>query len=97
MTLLSDGKVLVAGGTGGGGGRLASAELYDPQTRTWTATGSMAQARGAHAAVLLGDGRVRVASGFDDSGEVHGAELYDPATGTWSLVAPRWCRATTPA
>ncbi len=88
MTLLSDGKVLVAGGTGGGGGRLASAELYDPQTRTWTATGSMAQARGAHAAVLLGDGRVLVASGFDGSGEVHGAELYDPATGTWSLAAP---------
>lgn len=87
MTLLPDGKVLVAGGTGGGGVRLASAELYDPQTRTWAATGSMAQARNAHAAVLLGDGRVLVASGFSGSGEVPGAEIYNPATGTWSIAA----------
>lgn len=84
MTLLADGRVLVAGGS-----RLASAELYDPQTGTWTATGSMAQARREHAAVLLGDGRVLVASGYNDvDGEVPGAELYDPATGAWSVLAP---------
>ncbi|GAD24499.1 kelch repeat-containing protein [Acidovorax sp. MR-S7] len=86
MTLLPDGKVLVAGGTGGGV-HLASAELYDPQTRTWAATGSMARARNAHAAVLLGDGRVLVASGYSGSGEVPGAEIYNPATGTWSIAA----------
>ena len=39
-TLLPNGKVLVAGGRGGG--FLASAELYDPATGTWTATGSLA-------------------------------------------------------
>ncbi len=84
MTLLADGRVLVAGGS-----NLASAELYDPQTGTWTATGSMAHARRAHAAVLLRDGRVLAASGFNDvDGEVPGAELYDPATGTWSAAAP---------
>lgn len=87
MTLLPDGKVLVAGG-GSAGGSQASAELFDPQTRSWTVTGSMAQARRAHAAVLLGSGRVLVVSGFDIGGEVPGAEIYDPATGTWSLVAP---------
>src|SRR6266513_4018883 len=37
-TLLPNGKVLVAGGNNGSA--LASAELYDPATGTWTATGS---------------------------------------------------------
>ena len=45
-TLLSNGKVLVAGGDNiSSGGNLASAELYDPATGTWTATGSLATAR----------------------------------------------------
>ena len=43
-TLLPNGKVLVAGGYGNSG-YLASAELYDPATGTWTATGSLATAR----------------------------------------------------
>jgi hypothetical protein len=40
-TLLADGKVLVVGGTTLYGGVLASAELYDPATGTWTVTGSL--------------------------------------------------------
>ena len=43
-TLLPNGKVLVAGGLGSGGS-LASAELYDPATGTWSATGALATAR----------------------------------------------------
>ena len=43
-TLLPNGQVLVAGGYNGSC-LLASAELYDPATGTWTATGSMATAR----------------------------------------------------
>ena len=43
-TLLPNGQVLVAGGATLNG-PLASAELYDPATGTWTATGSMAAAR----------------------------------------------------
>ena len=83
MTLLADGKVLVAGGS-----NLNSAELYDPETGAWTPTGSMGSVRRAHAAVLLRDGRVLVASGFSSVGEVPSAELYDPASGTWSPAAP---------
>ena len=44
-TLLPNGQVLVAGGYNRASGYLDSAELYDPATGTWTATGSMATAR----------------------------------------------------
>ena len=55
-TLLPNGKVLVAaGGTNGGwwGGQLASVELYDPETGTWSAAGTLAYAREFHTATLL--------------------------------------------
>jgi hypothetical protein len=51
--LLANGTVLVAGGTSGGGGggflfsgpSLSSAEIYDPNTGLWTATGALNTAR----------------------------------------------------
>ncbi len=62
VTLLGDGRVLVAGG-GGSGGATNTAELHDPATGTWTATGNMLQTRKDHTATLLPDGRVLVAGG----------------------------------
>jgi N-acetylneuraminic acid mutarotase len=85
-TLLPNGKVLVAGGNNnqlfGGLGPLASAELYDPASGTWTATGSLATARPYSTAVLLPNGKVLVAGGYKTSA-LASAELYDPASGTW--------------
>ncbi len=43
-TLLRNGQVLVAGGENSTNG-LSSAELYNPATRKWTLTGSMATGR----------------------------------------------------
>ncbi len=85
-TLLPNGKVLVVGGVNGPGDQTASAtaELYDPASGTWTATGSLATARYVHTATLLPNGKVLVAAGYNDSsGYLASAELYDPASGTW--------------
>jgi Galactose oxidase, central domain/Kelch motif len=87
-TLLADGRVLVTGGWPDPpthSGLLASAEIYDPATGTWTRTVNMNVARGAHTATLLLDGRVLVV-GSRASTSSSSAELYDPATGNWTLT-----------
>jgi hypothetical protein len=88
--LLTDGRVLVIGGMGcapkekhctpqqTNGNALASAELYDPSTGTFTPTGSMATPRQYATASLMPDGRVLVI-GWDTL-----VEVYDPATGEFS-------------
>ena len=86
-TLLPDGRVLVAGGRNGSlfEDALATAELYDPISGTWTATGDMLAPGMGHTATLLPDGKVLVVGG---QGNPRLAELYDPASGTWTATAP---------
>ncbi len=88
-TLLPNGKVLVAGGQsllGTAPAALNSAELYDPDTGTWTATGSLNQARYNHTVTLLPNGRVLVVGGNTATQILNSAELYDPATGAWTAT-----------
>jgi hypothetical protein len=112
-TLLPNGKVLYAGGYGCFTGYnpstldcsvtnyIAQAELYDPTTGTWSATGSLNYPRYNHTAILLPNGKVLVAGGAECSGTYNPsngscsggsgstfttAEIYDPNTGTWSTT-----------
>ncbi len=98
-TLLPNGKVLVVGGTSLTSAQaitvpfdpvLASAEIYDPATGTWTPTASMGQPRQHHTATLLANGKVLVAGGDNYFGGVlpTTAEVYDPDTGKWSPTLP---------
>jgi N-acetylneuraminic acid mutarotase len=83
VTLLADGRVLIAGGVDTSYHAVSSAELYDPATGTWSLTSHLNIVRSGHTATLLPDGRVLVAGGVDgdfDIGTIyhHSAELYSP-------------------
>ena len=87
VTLLNDGKVLVAGGLGPTSPALASAEVYDPAANTWTLTGSMNQAVGNQTMTLLPNNKV-LATGGDDIGRTYArSEIWDPGSGIWTTVA----------
>jgi hypothetical protein len=102
-TLLRNGKVLLIGGETGWTGIprspivTASADLYDPATGVFQATGDMTTERESHTATLLGDGRVLVTGGARLQGTtwetLQTAEIYDPGSATFSptgdMVKPR--------
>jgi len=91
-TLLSDGRVLLAGGfdswrTDGQN----TAECFDPSTASFTPlAGTMSALRTGHTATVLMDGRILLAGGCSNSviNPIR-AELFDPASGTFQpLSAP---------
>ncbi|MGZ6259804.1 MAG: hypothetical protein ACXWN5_02990 [Candidatus Limnocylindrales bacterium] len=74
---------------------LATAELFDPASGTWSATGHLTYARFGAASATLADGRVLVvgsASGDDggvakvDARAYDSAELFDPKSGRFALT-----------
>jgi hypothetical protein len=77
-TLLSDGTVLFAGGSefDFNVDILAAAEIFDPISGTFTATGGLQTARIEHTATLLKDGTVLVTGGLNVVGTLAAAELY---------------------
>lgn len=93
MTLLQDGKVLIAGGAYADGNRfvhLASCELYDPEIDRWIEVSLMHTKRAAHTATLLSNGNVLVTGGlyFDGINDVYltNSEIYDPTSDKWTEI-----------
>jgi len=76
---------------------LATSEMFDAKTSSWSSAGNLGHARYGHQAVTLMDGKVLVVGGQDQPGNpaayLASAELFDPSTGTWAgagdIEAPR--------
>ncbi len=102
-TLMRDGRVLVAGGyvvapinAGGSPDAIASAEVYDPASGTFTQVGPMHESRAGHGAVLLASGEVVVVGGVGGTLKLTETsrteivrstfERFDPATGRFTLA-----------
>jgi WD40 repeat protein len=84
---LPDGRVLVAGGGNFDSPALASAEVFNPQTNTFSSAGigAMGTVRSSAVAAPLPDGRVLVAGGNDGTSYLSSAEIYS-ATNTFSFA-----------
>jgi hypothetical protein len=98
--VIYDGKVLIAGGDGGGA--VASSDLstntaevidLNSSSPSWSNTGSLAKGRRQFNLTLLPDGKVLATGGsggegFDNASlPIYPSEMWDPATGKWTTMA----------
>ncbi len=91
-TLLSDGRVLVAGGglydSDTGLTTPTVSEVLDPRTQRFTPVGPMSTPRTGSAAIKIKDGRVLLLGGVDSKGaDIGTVEAFDPDSGTFQVVA----------
>lgn len=86
---LKDGRVLITGGSSGNIQK--TAEIFDPNLNTFTATNGLHYVRIHHTATLLDSGKVLITGG-DQGGMGNSAELFDPAAdggkGSFSDLPP---------
>lgn len=87
-TVLSNGTVLIEGGTYYRTGVTVTSEIYNPTTGTWTAVGGLNVARSGNSATFLLNDQVIVAGGSPGgccSGTTS-TELYAPTSETWQIM-----------
>lgn len=90
-TTLQDGRVLLVGGNGSGS---YTAEVYDPNTNSFTEVKRISKSpRASHQAILLTDGKVLITGGIEPTGAIWSpnnasptAEMYDPTTNTLEVL-----------
>ena len=102
ITLLGNGRVLVAGGTSDLTDATAavtnvtsSAEVFNPATGTWASAASIAGRRLGPALATLPNGRALLSGGVRvgfffglpvSAVSTTGCQIYDPATNSWSAA-----------
>ena len=83
--MLNNGTTLIAGGADNSGTGIPAAEIYNPATGTFSATGSLNIPRSSHSATLLSNDTVLIAGGVDSSNNaLASAELFNPGTGIFT-------------
>jgi N-acetylneuraminic acid mutarotase len=93
VTPLADGRILVTGGFTNDDQQtsVASAELFDPLTNSWSAAGESSIGHTLGFAKRLQDGRVLVAGGAGSNANatlLADADIYDPITNSWHQAHP---------
>jgi hypothetical protein len=86
IALLPNGKVLVAGGVSNGSGGLASTDIWDPATDSFSAGPSVNNAPGPCTAILLPNGKVFI-NGSGLMVNISVAELYDPSSNSMTEIS----------
>lgn len=92
-TTLKDGRILIAGGVGGGfAAPTRRIDLFDPATNKFGAYAELGVGRSFHATLDLGAGRLLVIGGQDKEGPLRSMEFCDPGAKRCRVVprpAPR--------
>jgi hypothetical protein len=84
---LSDGRILICGGSDSYGVPQASTEIFDPATGLFSQAAPMNVPRANHAAITLNTGDVLVTGGVTSGGgSSDTAEILNIQTGAWTLL-----------
>jgi N-acetylneuraminic acid mutarotase len=83
---MSDGRVFIAGGYNSSNGHMKSAIIYSPSLNTWTTVASQmnsVHSEGGAVTLLMNDGRIVVAGGWDPSYGVGTIDIFNPTTNSF--------------
>ncbi len=84
LVLLSDQRVLMAGGSSGSYGYVRTTMIYQPDTNQWAASGNLNTSRSQHQTTALKNGKVLLTGGEYYGSNLSTTEIYNPQTGIWS-------------
>ena len=87
IVLVPNGQVLVSGGSSNGSaqGAVASAEMFNPATGTFSSLPPMHVARFLPLGTFLPNGQALIVGGANSSGWLSNAEIFDPNTSSFTL------------